>query len=181
MTKAGQCAAVGAVLMAVWAAVITGTVATNETVVGLMPFAPFYLLCCFGVSARTRASHAHTDTLARAHRHQPAVVSIGQPRISLTTCATSWPVPSGVDVPLATIGPSLQAVGISELASWQAVLMYPCLPALWKLWIPTVTRSDYGTLASCGCESLHWSTLASCEFPWPCASLGVPSESVGAL
>jgi hypothetical protein len=128
MTKAGQCAAVGAVLMAVWAAVITGTVATNETVVGLMPFAPFYLLCCFGVSARTRASHAHTDTLARAHRHQPAVVSIGQPRISLTTCATSWPVPSGVDVPLATIGPSLQAVGISELASWQAVLMYPCLP-----------------------------------------------------
>jgi len=67
MTKAGQCAAVGAVLVAVWAAVITGTVGTNETVVGLMPFAPFYLLCCFGVSAARTLLPAHTRTRSLAH------------------------------------------------------------------------------------------------------------------
>mmetsp|Transcript_21000 Transcript_21000/g.54688 ORF Transcript_21000/g.54688 Transcript_21000/m.54688 type:complete len:100 (+) Transcript_21000:88-387(+) len=48
MTKAGQWAAVGAILAAVWAAMYTGKVETNETVVSILPFVPFIFLCCFG-------------------------------------------------------------------------------------------------------------------------------------
>jgi hypothetical protein len=50
MTKAGTWGVVALVLSVAWGLVLSGQVATNDTVMGIMPFAPFNLLCCFGVS-----------------------------------------------------------------------------------------------------------------------------------
>jgi len=59
---------------------------------------------------------------------------------------------------LATIGPSLQAVGISELASWQAVLMYTVetvnshcdhaglIMEPWQLWMQVIALVNIGQL-----------------------------------
>eukprot|EP00038_Savillea_parva_P018008 m.22147 g.22147 ORF g.22147 m.22147 type:complete len:94 (-) comp3960_c0_seq1:406-687(-) len=48
MTKAQECGIVGVSLIAAWAAVLFGVLPVNDTVMGIMPFAPFLLLCCFG-------------------------------------------------------------------------------------------------------------------------------------
>eukprot|EP00037_Helgoeca_nana_P033096 m.416633 g.416633 ORF g.416633 m.416633 type:complete len:94 (-) comp30048_c0_seq1:263-544(-) len=48
MTKAGTWGVVALVLSVAWGLVLSGQVATNDTVMGIMPFAPFNLLCCFG-------------------------------------------------------------------------------------------------------------------------------------
>mmetsp|Transcript_138621 Transcript_138621/g.196309 ORF Transcript_138621/g.196309 Transcript_138621/m.196309 type:complete len:94 (+) Transcript_138621:134-415(+) len=48
MTKAARFGLVGFALVAMWAAVLTGAIPTSDTVVSIMPYAPFNLLCCFG-------------------------------------------------------------------------------------------------------------------------------------